>query len=73
MRRLLGPVVLLAMGGLAALLAEMAVRSDATSDLYGVLKLVSDIVLLLGAGWLFVAVGGLVRARLEAARPHDQA
>lgn len=65
LRLLIGPLVLLGMGGLAALAAEVAVRAEATSDLYGVLKVVSDLVLLLGAGWLFVAVAGAVKAWLH--------
>ena len=63
LRPLIGPAVMLAMGGLIALIAEATVWLDETADYYGMLKLVSDLVLLLGGGWLFVAIGAVLRTR----------
>ncbi|WP_309628694.1 hypothetical protein [Brevundimonas sp.] len=62
LKPLVWPVALLIAGGLTALLAEATTRSVETVTLYGMVKLVSDLVLLIGAVWL---IFGLVRvARL---------
>lgn len=63
LKPLIWPVALLIAGGLAALVAEATGRSEATANLYGLIKIVSDLTLLLGGGWLFVAIGAVLRAR----------
>ena len=55
------PVALLIAGGLTALIAEATTRSVETVTLYGLVKLVSDLVLMIGATWLVVAVARVVR------------
>lgn len=61
------PTALLGAGGVTALLAEATARSVETVSLFGLVKLVSDLVLLIAGVWLTVA---LIRiARLRPARP----
>ncbi len=61
---LVWPLALLAAGGLTALLAEATTRSIETVTLYGMIKLVSDLVLVIGIVWL---VAGIVRVVRPAA------
>ena len=56
LRPLVWPLALLIAGGLTALLAEATTRSVETVTLYGMVKLVSDLVLLIGAVWLAAAL-----------------
>ena len=58
LKPLVWPVALLIAGGLTALLAEASTRSVETVTLYGIVKMVSDLVLVIGVVWLIV---GLVR------------
>jgi len=58
---LVWPVALLAAGGVTALLAEATTLSIETVTLYGMVKLVSDLVLLIGAVGLIVALVRVVR------------
>ena len=58
---LVWPFALLIAGGLTALLAEATTRSVETVTLYGMVKLVSDLVLLIGAVWLAAALFRVVR------------
>jgi len=52
---LIWPVALLAAGGVTGLLGEATTLSVETVTLYGMVKLVSDLVLVIGAVWLFGA------------------
>ncbi len=65
MRPLVWPVALLIAAGLTALLADATTRSVETITLYGMVKLVSDLVLVIGIVWLIV---GLVRVARPAKR-----
>ncbi|ADK99482.1 hypothetical protein [Brevundimonas subvibrioides] len=58
LKPLVWPLVLLVAGGATALLAEATARSVETVTLYGTIRLVSDLVLLIAAVWLVI---GLVR------------
>ncbi len=66
LKPLVWPVALLVAAGLTALLAEATTRSVETVTLYGMIKLVSDLVLVIGVVWLIVALFRVVRP----ARPH---
>ena len=55
------PVALLIAAGLTALLAEATTRSVETVTLYGMIKLVSDLVLAIGFFWLIVALFRVAR------------
>ena len=59
LKPLIWPVALLVAAGLTALLADATTRSVETATLYGMIKLVSDLVLVIGGVWLIV---GLVQA-----------
>ena len=61
LKHLVLPIALLIAGGLTALLADATARSVETVTLYGMVKLVSDLVLLIGAVWLIVALVQVVR------------
>ena len=61
LRPLVWPLALLIAGGLTALLAEATTRSVETVTLYGMVKLVSDLVLLIGVVWLAAALFRVVR------------
>jgi len=50
------PTALLAAGGLTALLAEATARSAETVSLFGLVKLVSDLVLVIAVVWLAMAL-----------------
>ena len=65
LKPLVWPFALLIAGSLTALLAEATTRSVETVTLYGVVKLVSDLVLLIAVVWLIV---GLIRV-IRPARP----
>ncbi|WP_150125878.1 hypothetical protein [Brevundimonas sp. LM2] len=58
LKPLVWPVTLLVASGLTALLAEATAWSDGTVGMYGMAKMVSDLVLGIGSVWL---VAGLVR------------
>ena len=61
LKPLVWPVALLIAAGLTALLAEATTRSVETVTLYGMVKLVSDLVLVIGVVWLIVALFRVVR------------
>ncbi len=61
LKPLVWPVALLVAGGLTALLAEATTRSVETMTLYGMVKLVSDLVLVIGVVWLADAIVRVVR------------
>ncbi len=61
LKPLVWPVALLIAAGLTGLLAEATTRSVETVTLYGMIKLVSDLVLAIGAVWLIVALFRVVR------------
>jgi hypothetical protein len=56
LKPLVWPVALLIAAGLTALLADATMRSVETVTLYGMVKIVSDLVLVIGAVWLVVAL-----------------
>ena len=56
LKPLVWPVALLIAAGLTALLADATTRSIETVTLYGMIKLVSDLVLVIGVVWLIVAL-----------------
>ncbi|WP_425991084.1 hypothetical protein [Brevundimonas sp. TWP2-3-2] len=56
LKPLVWPLALLIAGGLTALLADATTRSVEIVALYGMVKLVSDLVLVIGAVWLVVAL-----------------
>ncbi len=58
---LVWPIATLAAGGVAALIAEATTRSVETVTLYGLVKIVSDLTLLVGAVWLLVALVRVAR------------
>lgn len=60
---LVWPLGVLVASGLTALLAEAAALSAETVTLYGLLKMTSDLVLIIGLLWLVVAVFQLARRR----------
>lgn len=67
LKPLVWPVALLIAAGLTALLADATTRSVETVSLYGMIRLVSDLVLVIGFVWLIV---GLFRvAKPGKARP----
>ena len=61
LKPLVWPVALLIAGGLTALLAEASTRSVETVTLYGMVKMVSDLVLVIGVVWLIAALFRVVR------------
>ena len=61
LKPLVWPVALLIAAGLTALLADATTRSIETVTLYGMIKLVSDLVLVIGVVWLIVALFRVVR------------
>ena len=61
LKPLVWPVALLIAGGLTALLADETTRSVETVPLYGMVKLVSDLVLVIAVVWLAVALFRVVR------------
>ena len=61
LKPLVWPFALLIAGGLTALLAEAMARSVETVTLYGMVKLVSDLVLLIAVVWLAVGIVRVVR------------
>ncbi len=68
LKPLIWPAALLIAGALAALVAEATARSEATAHLYGLIKIVSDLTLLMGGGWGFVALGQVILTRLAGPR-----
>ena len=58
LKPLVWPIALLIAAGLTALVAEATTRSVETVTLYGMIKLVSDLVLGIGVVWLGI---GLIR------------
>ena len=67
LKPLVWPVALLLAGGLTALLADATTRSIETAALYGMIKLVSDLVLVIGLGWMICGLFRVVRS--TGARP----
>jgi hypothetical protein len=65
LKPLVWPLALLIAGGLTALLADATTRSVETVTLYGMIKLVSDLVLLIAVIWL---IGALFRVARPARR-----
>lgn len=65
LKSLVWPVALLIAGSLTALLADATTRSVETVTLYGMVKLVSDLVFLIAVVWL---VFGLFRVARPAKR-----
>lgn len=61
LKPLVWPFALLIAGGLTALLAEATARSSDTVTLYGLIKLVSDLVLLIALVWLAVGLFRVLR------------
>ena len=61
LKPLVWPVALLVAAGLTALLADATTRSVETVTLYGMIKLVSDLVLVIAVVWLVVALSRVVR------------
>ncbi len=61
LKPLVWPFALLIAGGLTALLAEAMAWSVETVTLYGMVKLVSDLVLLIAVVWLAVGIVHVVR------------
>lgn len=55
------PGALLVAGGLTAMAAEATTGSAETVTLYGLVKLVSDLVLVIGVLWLTVALVHVIR------------
>lgn len=53
---LVWPVAILIASGFTALAAEATVRSVQTVTLYGLIKMTSDLLLLIGGVWLVVGV-----------------
>ncbi len=60
---LVWPVALLLVGAAASWLAEFAVGRWQDYQLYGISRPVADLLLVIGAVWLVVAVIGVVRGR----------
>jgi len=63
LKPLVWPVALLIAAGLTALLADATTRSVETVTLYGMVKLVSDLVLVIGVVWLILALVHVARRR----------
>jgi len=60
---LVWPIALLTAGGLIAGAAEAAARSASTITLFGTLKVLSDLTLLIAVVWLIVAVIHILTVR----------
>ena len=56
LKPLVWPLALLIAGGVTGLLADATTRSVETLTLYGMVKMVSDLVLVIGAVWLVAAL-----------------
>lgn len=63
LKPLVWPVTLLAVGLAAGWAAEFAVGRWQDYQLYGLARPVADLLIIIGAVWLLVAVVGLVRGR----------
>jgi membrane-bound ClpP family serine protease len=61
LKPLVWPLALLIAAGLTALVADATTRSVETVTLYGIVKMVSDLVLLIGVVWLVVALFRVVK------------
>jgi len=61
LRPLVWPLALLVAGGLTALLAEATTMSVETVTLYGMVKLVSDLMLVIGGVLLAAAIVQVIR------------
>lgn len=61
LKPLVWPFALLIAGGLTALLAEATTRSVETVTLYGMVKLASDLVLLIAVVWMIFGLFRVVR------------
>ena len=65
LKPLVWPVALLIVGAVASWLAEFAVGRWQDYQLYGIARPVADLLLVIGAIWLLVAVIGVVRGRRD--------
>lgn len=65
---LIWPVALLTAGGVTALLAEATTLSVETVTLYGIVKLVSDLVLVIGIVWLVAAAVRVAMTRVRSSQ-----
>ena len=63
LKPLVWPAALLIAAGMTALLADTTTRSVETVTLSGMIKLVSDLVLMIAMSWLVVAVVTVLRSR----------
>ena len=63
LRPLVWPITLLAAGALTGWLAEVAVGRWQDYGLYGLARPVADLLMVIGAVWLVVAVIGVLRRR----------
>ncbi len=63
LKPLVWPVALLVIGLLTSWLAEFAVGEWQDYQLYGIARPVADLLMIIGALWLAVAVIGVVRGR----------
>ncbi|MDQ3124624.1 MAG: hypothetical protein M3Q74_03370 [Pseudomonadota bacterium] len=63
LKPLVWPLSLLTVGMAAGWLAEFAVGRWQDYQLYGIARPVADLLLIIGAVWLVVAVVGMVRGR----------
>ncbi len=61
LKPLVWPFALLVAGGLVALLAELMARSADAMALYGMVRMVSDLTLAIGAVWLLVGIVSVFR------------
>ena len=61
LKPLVWPIALLIAAGLTALLADATTRWVETITFYGMVKLVSDLVLVIGLVWLIVALSRVAR------------
>ena len=66
---LVWPVALLIAAALTALAAEATAQSAQTVTLYGLIKMTSDLVLIIGLIWLVVATIQIVRTARRRPRP----
>lgn len=72
LKPLVWPVAVLIASALTALAAEETVQSAQTMTLYGLLKMTSDLVLVIGLIWLVIALTQIFRAvRQRPVRPAE--
>ena len=69
LKPLVWPVAVLIAAGLTAIAAEATVQSVETITLYGLIKMTSDLVLVIGLVWLVVAAIQIVRTSRQRPKP----